>query len=153
MLTIAAQAVRDYELMANYRAASGWDPFAINGKGKLMAEQMRTHLPTPKGKYTHATLDGELGTFTRRTRLVRSRRLRAFAWRFLAGVFGGIAVVGPMLLMVLHKDEKTDLSVTSAAVFLCAIVVAYFSDAAPETIVSVVAAYSAVLVVFVGTLQ
>jgi VIT1/CCC1 family predicted Fe2+/Mn2+ transporter len=156
LIEIPAQAVRDWELMADYRAKAfgdlSWDPFRIS-KGKLISEQMSANLPESQGKYTNATLEGELGTFSQRTRLVKDRSLRAFLRRFVAALFGGITLVGPMLLMVLHKDKATDLSTTSVAVFLFAIVVAYFSDAAPEMIVSVVAAYAAVLVVFVGTLQ
>ena len=143
--------------MADYRAKAfgdqSWDPFRISNKGKLISEQMSANLPESQGKYTNATLEGELGTFSQRTRLIKDRSLWAFLRRFAAALFGGITLVGPMLLMVLHKDKATDLSTTSVAVFLFAIIVAYFSDAAPETIVSVVAAYAAVLVVFVGTLQ
>jgi hypothetical protein len=113
---------------------------------------MSLFLPKPEGKYTNATLEGMLETFSQRTRLVKDRSLSAFLRRFSAALFGGITLIGPMLLMVLHKDKATDLLTTSVAVFLFAIVVAYFSDAAPEMIVSIVAAYATVLVVFVRKL-
>jgi VIT1/CCC1 family predicted Fe2+/Mn2+ transporter len=143
--------------MAEYRAKSfgdtSWDPFLISNKGTLMDEQMKAFLPEHQGRYTNTTLEGMLGTFSQRTQLVRNRSISAFFRRFAAAIFGGITLIGPMLLMVLHKDKATDLSTTSVAVFLFAVVVAYFSNATPETIVSIVAAYAAVLVVFVGTLQ
>jgi hypothetical protein len=157
LINLPAQAVRDWELMADYKAKAfgdpSWDPFLISDKGKLISEQMNACLPAPRGDYTRENLENMLGTFSQRTRLIKGRSTGAFLRRFFAALFGGITLIGPMLLMVLHKDKATDLSTTSVAVFLFAIVVAYFSDAAPENIVSIVAAYAAVLVVFVGTLQ
>jgi uncharacterized membrane protein YhaH (DUF805 family) len=142
--------------MTEYRAKacgdSSWDPFLISNKGELISKHMATQLPKPQGKYTNATLD-ELGSFTQRTRLIKTRGFRAFVQRLVAALFGGVALVAPMLLMVLHKDRATDLATTSVAVLLFAVAVAYYSDATPEAIVSIVAAYAAVLVVFVGTLQ
>lgn len=68
----------------------------------------------------------------------------------MVALLGGIALVGPMLLMVLHNDQTTKLATTSVAVFLVAAFMACYSKASPEIVVSVVAAYAAVLVVFVG---
>lgn len=80
----------------------------------------------------------------------RDRSVKAFWKRFLIALFGGIALVGPMLIMKLHDDQATALATTSVAVFLFAVCIATFSNALPEFIVSAVAAYAAVLVVFVG---
>ena len=83
----------------------------------------------------------------------RSVNFKSLLGRFVMALFGGVALVGPMLLMVLHNDRTTKLSTTSAAVFLVAVLVAAYSTAPPEIIISVVAAYAAVLVVFVGANQ
>lgn len=56
-----------------------------------------------------------------------------------------------MLLMVLYKHLLTSLLTTSIAVFLFALAMAIFSTGSPETLLAAVAAYAAVLVVFVGT--
>jgi hypothetical protein len=65
--------------------------------------------------------------------------------------FGGVAVVGPMLLMVLYKHLLTSLLTVSVSVFVFALVMAAFLMGTPETLMGVVAAYAAVLVVFVRT--
>lgn len=80
----------------------------------------------------------------------RSVNFKATLERFLIALLGGIALVGPMLVMELHNDLPTKLTTTSVAVFLVAAFVAVYSTAPPEIIISVVAAYAAVLVVFVG---
>jgi hypothetical protein len=66
-------------------------------------------------------------------------------------LFGGVALVGPMLIMVLYKHLLTSLLTTSIAVFVFSLFLATFSTGSPETVLGAVAAYAAVLVVFVGT--
>jgi hypothetical protein len=66
-------------------------------------------------------------------------------------IFGGAALIGPMLLMVLYKPPLTLQLIESIAVFVFALVVAIFSNAEPETVLAALAAYAAVLVVFVRT--
>ncbi len=130
---MAAQAIRDWELMVAYnqkaRGTQSRDPFCISD-GTLIAK-----------------------AFGQRSRANKDQRLKAFLQRFAAAMFGALTLIGPMLLMVLHKDRATDLSTTSVAVVIVASVLAWGTEASPETVVSVVAAYTAVLVVFVGTLQ
>lgn len=77
--------------------------------------------------------------------------LNAFWKRLYMAMFGGIALVGPMLLMVLYKHLLTSLLTASISVFVFALTVATFSTGSPETVLAAVAAYAAVLVVFVGT--
>lgn len=143
--------------MAGYEARAGGDPsrdpFSISSKWKLTSEAMENAGLKKQGVYASAGLEAQVGPFSQRNRVNRDRSLKEFLRRFTMALFGGVTLVGPMLLMVLHKDRTSDLSTTSVAVFFFAIVVAYYSDATPEAIVSAVAAYAAVLVVFVGTLQ
>jgi hypothetical protein len=75
----------------------------------------------------------------------------SFWKRFFIAIFGSIALLGPMLLMVLHKSLATTLATACVSVVLFALAVAYFLEESLATVVSIVAAYTAVLVVFVGT--
>jgi hypothetical protein len=86
-----------------------------------------------------------------RKNYIRETKVGAFWKRLYMAIFGGFAVVAPMLLMVLYKHILTSLLTTSLAVFLFALAMATFSTANAETLLAAVAAYAAVLVVFVGT--
>jgi hypothetical protein len=66
-------------------------------------------------------------------------------------IFGGVALVGPILLMVLYKHRYTPLVTVSVSVFIFAVAMAAFSTEKPEIVLAAVAAYAAVLVVFLGT--
>jgi hypothetical protein len=67
--------------------------------------------------------------------------------------FGGIALMGPMLLlMVLRRDLNTSIITASVATVLFAIFLAVTARSlAGKDVLAAVAAYAAVLVVFVGT--
>ena len=78
--------------------------------------------------------------------------VKAAIIRFTMAFFGGVALVGPMLVMTLHKSRNTSLITTSISVLFFAMVVAYFArKASPQEVLAATAAYAAVLVVFVGT--
>lgn len=80
--------------------------------------------------------------------------------RFIWGIGGGLALIAPMLLMVLHKTLLTTLLTSSVSVILFAFVVASISsgllpgtnaiDLGPRDVLAATATYAAVLVVFVG---
>jgi hypothetical protein len=99
-----------------------------------------THLPGGQRRHIKFTEDEK----------AKKRTFQAFVRRFSFCLFGGVALVAPMLLMVLHRDRTTTLATTSGAVILFSIVVAAFTSATPEVAVGAVSAYAAVLVVFVG---
>ena len=88
----------------------------------------------------------------RRTRIPRVKEIKvgAFWKRLYMAIFGGFAVITPMQLMVLYKHLLTSLLTTSLQVFLFALAMAILSTADPGTLLAAVAAYPAVLVVFVG---
>ena len=69
--------------------------------------------------------------------------------RFIVAAVGGIALVGPMLLMSLHPGRTTSLVTTSVAVLLAAVALAFLGGE-PESVLMASAAYAAVLIVFVG---
>ena len=76
----------------------------------------------------------------------------SFIRNLLMALFGGFALVVPMLIMTLHSTRLTSLLTTSVFVFTVALLLAwYMRETDPMQIVSVTAAYAAVLVVFVGT--
>ncbi|KAK5219994.1 hypothetical protein LTR72_007525 [Exophiala xenobiotica] len=79
-------------------------------------------------------------------------RKSALAERFAMALFGGAALIAPMLIMTLHSSQSTSLITVSLATFLFALAIAIFAnDAAGKDVLAATAAYAAVLVVFVGT--
>ena len=71
--------------------------------------------------------------------------------RLVMALGGGLALVGPMLIMVLHPTKITALATTSCFVVAVAISLAIFmQDSQPKDVLACTAAYAAVLVVFVG---
>ncbi|KAG9234156.1 hypothetical protein BJ875DRAFT_21776 [Amylocarpus encephaloides] len=61
-------------------------------------------------------------------------------------------LIGPMLIMVLHYDRNTAVITTCISVALFVLVLALFAKGmAGKDVLATVAAYSAVLVVFVGS--
>jgi hypothetical protein len=74
--------------------------------------------------------------------------------RLWMGLLGGVALIGPMLLMALHKGLVTALVITTVATILFVCVLSVFGKSLNgQTMVASVAAYAAVLVVFVGVAQ
>ena len=79
-------------------------------------------------------------------------RSTGFVSRLKMALFGGIALIAPMLIMRLHSNLVTQLVTTSAFVVAMGIILAwYMNDANKKDILASTAAYAAVLVVFVGT--
>jgi hypothetical protein len=67
----------------------------------------------------------------------------------LAAIVGGIFLIGPMWLMVLHKTRTTALVSTTVFVVVFGLIMALFLDKMMD-VLSRTAAYAAVLIVFVG---
>jgi len=81
----------------------------------------------------------------------KTRDLRAVTERLMYGILGGLALVVPMLVMVLHNTVLTALLTVSVATILFAALCAFYAEIRPMQLVGATAAYAAVLVVFVGT--
>lgn len=76
---------------------------------------------------------------------------RALLSRALAALVGGLAVVVPMLIMVLHPTKATAIWTSSCFVVVVALCLAFLmTDSQPKDVVACTAAYAAVLIVFVG---
>ncbi|KAN0115486.1 hypothetical protein V8E51_005030 [Hyaloscypha variabilis] len=87
----------------------------------------------------------------KRGRILRAQK-KAFTGRILMALFGGAALIGPMLIMILHRSLNTSLITVSVATFLFALLLALCAtDSEGKDILAATAAYAAVLVVFVGT--
>jgi NAD/NADP transhydrogenase alpha subunit len=66
-------------------------------------------------------------------------------------LFGGVALIAPMLIMALHPGRTVDLVTTSVATVIFVIfIVVWNTDASGMDVLTSTAAYAAVLVVFVG---
>lgn len=83
----------------------------------------------------------------------RKREAEMFTVRFWFGLVGGLALIGPMLLMVLLRAHGIAVSLITASLstILFALLMAKFSDQSPVALVGTTAAYAAVMVVFVGS--
>ncbi|KAF2255253.1 hypothetical protein BU26DRAFT_153088 [Trematosphaeria pertusa] len=76
---------------------------------------------------------------------------RGLYGRLAMALGGGLALIVPMLIMVLHPTQTKSLVVTCVFVIAVAVGLAVFMDTAePKDIIASVAGYAAVLVVFVG---
>lgn len=76
---------------------------------------------------------------------------KALVSRLLMALGGGLALVGPMLIMILHPTKLTTVLTTSCCVIAAAICLAVFMvDSEPKDVLACTAGYAAVLVVFVG---
>ena len=64
-------------------------------------------------------------------------------------LFGGLVLILPMLIMVLHPRKTKSLITSSIFTMAFALVQAFWADAKTDLVLST-AAYAAVLVVFVG---
>ena len=83
---------------------------------------------------------------------ILAKAQKDFTARMIMALFGGFALVVPMLIMSLHPSRLTNLLTTSLFVFAVAAALAWFMKTAePKDIIGATAAYAAVLVVFVGT--
>ena len=96
---------------------------------------------------------GDLGfrELDKKGREQRSKK-QAFIQRIIMAMFGGLALIGPMLIMTLHPSRNTSLITVSIATFLFALALAFIAkDSSGKDVLGATAAYAAVLVVFVGT--
>ncbi len=75
-----------------------------------------------------------------------------FLSRLAMALFGGLALIVPMLITTLHQTKLTTLLTTSLFVAAVAVALAWWmEDAQNKDIIAATAAYAAVLVVFVGS--
>lgn len=157
-LPTPGQALRDWDLMKETSASASHfkeDPFKIVSSKALNKKLMEDAgiLPGPHGaglQIPQDLHDPEL-PFGSRASWNRKKEFKEKVTRYLMALLGGSALVGPMILLTLHKSTLTSLLTVSLCVFVFAYLMAYYSDLKPFELLSTTAAYAAVLVVFVGT--
>lgn len=71
--------------------------------------------------------------------------------RFFIALFGGLAVVIPILVVSFNPSQTKSLITVSVSVLLVSLLIAALSNASYQELIMATAAYAAVLVVFVGT--
>ncbi|KAH9223720.1 hypothetical protein DL95DRAFT_379735 [Leptodontidium sp. 2 PMI_412] len=156
--------IRDWELMVKYsskgKSDPSLDPFVFTSANllekRLMSDAGLVKLRSREIKHVDTAIkegNAFLPPITAGTRLAYNQDMRnSERWdRLYMALFGGIAVVGPMLIMVLYKHQLSSILTVSVCVFLFGLWMAFFSTGNPETVLAAVAAYAAVLVVFIGT--
>ncbi|KAF1968628.1 hypothetical protein BU23DRAFT_259844 [Bimuria novae-zelandiae CBS 107.79] len=153
------------------KLGSGADPFLVTTKSRLSRDAIksqmgRLHDEAVRKNLDHMLLaqhidelwrlppverDGVVDIFsTSRNAKNRKDAVLSYLQRTLMAVLGGLFLIVPMLIMVLHNSKVTSLVTTSVFVFVFGLVVSFFLEK-PMDVLSVTAAYAAVLVVFVGT--
>lgn len=76
----------------------------------------------------------------------------AFTSRLIMALFGGIALIIPTVIMAKNEGINISLIVTSIFVLIFALILAFgATDSTGKDVLGMTAAYTAVLVVFVGT--
>lgn len=79
-------------------------------------------------------------------------RKSASTLRLTMGLFGGISLIVPMLIMALHPTKNTTLITTSLVTIVFTVIIAFGArDSSGKDVLLVTAAYAAVFVVFVGS--
>jgi len=129
-----------------------WLDWALINDFKFLGQDQATlpeKLPTDDGILYYENID--LLPLSYRGMEVKHRRWRATRRRLIAALLTGSALIGPMLLMELHKTLWTTLGTVIVATFLLAMISANFTQWEDKDIMTAVAAYAAVLVVFVGS--
>lgn len=125
----------------------------MSGVIRSIREKRTAEIPTEEVLHLMEKTFGNLGfrELDQKGREERSQK-NALTQRIIMALFGGIALIGPMLIMTLHQSRNTSLITASVATFLFALVMAFAArDSAGKDVLAITAAYAAVLVVFVGT--
>lgn len=120
----------------------------LPGPGRREYERIRLEAALDAAQYEEGR--NVLPGWSRHERL-RAEELQRYLGRLGMGVLGGLAIIVPMLIMVLHNTLPTTLVTTSLATLLFAVVLAWSGQPRePEGVLAATATYAAVLVVFIG---
>jgi hypothetical protein len=129
--------------------------FAVLEYGRRYKLWSENDLTEHQRKNLEGLVDNRAGVwFPRRidSLIAREKKWQAFLSRLAIALFGGAALIAPMLIMTLHPSKLTSLLTTSVFVVGVAEVLAWrLEDAKNQDVMAATAAYAAVLVVFVGT--
>jgi hypothetical protein len=157
---VAVQALQDYDYMST-RSKELADPFLVTGERyvdhrvlqRAMGDQYdyfvqeKYELDESIGEWKESDEISPIGGT--RNENIKNSEWRNFRRRLEMAVFGGVFLLGPMWLMVLHRTKYTALGSTTAFVIVFGAVMVKYLDKEMD-VLSATAAYAAVLVVFVG---
>ncbi|TVY39656.1 hypothetical protein LOCC1_G008226 [Lachnellula occidentalis] len=160
----AGEALRDWDYMQQQRDKHEFitDPFKMSSSqardhsimeetGLMQNVPSRWHTRLPRRQMTPDDADAPELPGHSRGHYKKTRELREVTERLMYGIVGGLALIGPMLVMVLHNTVLTSLLTVSVATILFAGLSALYLEIGPMQLIGATAAYAAVLVVFVGT--
>jgi len=83
---------------------------------------------------------------------MKMKRRKAFTSRLIMALFGGIALIVPTVIMAKNQKINFSLVTTAIATVLFALILALgATDSTGKDVLGATAAYTAVLVVFIGT--
>ena len=98
----------------------------------------------------HATKSANISSYESIAMETHQERLKLL-WKLTAAVFGGLTLIVPMLIMVLHPSLLTVTTTTSVFVLVISVLLVFvMKGSEPKDVVTATVAYAAVLVVFVG---
>lgn len=114
---------------------------------------MTTNLPKHQEHHDHPIIvpghQGWGGSYFREGE--RRREKNEYILRLAMALVGGLALIGPMLIMRLHPTLLTELLTASLFVLAFSLLIAWYLEFRPAETLTFTAAYAAVLVVFVGS--
>lgn len=141
------QLVKDYTELERIRRLLGQQP-AGSEEAKQLSESADKNWKDIAGRVSRMMANTSSGLTEEQERKYK----QLFGERLLAALGGGLALIAPMLIMVLAPPAKaTALATTCCFVLAVSIALAIFmEDSQPKDVVACIAAYTAVLVVFVG---
>ncbi|KAG8667517.1 hypothetical protein FPOAC2_12683 [Fusarium poae] len=153
------QALQNYEYMEK-RSTQSDDPFYMSGENYLERHALKEIIGRYKKRFEGKPVFNTTGNWQKRPEdscLVRDTRKdnylrnwnKGFYQRLGVAAVGGIFLMVPMWLMVLHNTLWTGLVSTTLFVTVFGLMAAAFLESSMD-VMSSTAAYAAVLVVFVG---
>lgn len=149
------ETLRDWDLMqAKWTPDFEKDPFKLvtsKALDKKIIEEARIALPIGRGLlqdpydfYSPQLPGGSRG------HVIQEKKTQLIAKRFGVALAGELALLAPVIIMAVRKTLLKSLLTVSVAVLLFCVAIAKFSHQSSVEILSLTAAYTAVLVVFVG---
>ena len=148
---LEGKAAKNMEYMQSCNKRGPDDPFRVTTDTRIEREIL---LQSGLIGEDMADLNWPLPADDKRPKLVGTSRAGADSqMRFLRLAYalaGGIGLLAPMLIMVYVPGTTASVATTCAFMVLFALGLALWSDAQPREILTISAAYAAVLVVFVG---
>jgi hypothetical protein len=122
--------------------------FTRKNNAKMKVGSLDAEVDYLRGKYW---IKGGFRELDRQGREERELRYASIS-RLQMAMFGGVALITPMLIMALHPQLNVALITTSIATVVFGVLIAFGAkDSTGKDVLGATAAYAAVLVVFVGT--